>query len=32
VVSQMFHFDGDRQAVREKTTEAALMGIMKLIA
>ncbi|WEJ63304.1 CinA family protein [Thiomicrorhabdus lithotrophica] len=32
VVSQQFHFDGDRQAVREKTTETALMGIMKLIA
>ena len=32
VISQQFHFDGDRQAVREKTTETALMGIMKLIA
>lgn len=32
VISQEFLFDGDRQAVREKTTEAALMGIMKLIA
>jgi len=32
VVSQQFHFEGDRQAVREKTTEAALMGVMKLIA
>lgn len=32
VISQQFLFDGDRQAIREKTTEAALMGIMKLIA
>jgi len=32
VISQQFHFDGDRQTVREKTTETALMGIMKLIA
>jgi len=32
VISQQFHFEGDRQAVREKTTEAALMGVMKLIA
>ncbi|BCN92919.1 hypothetical protein THMIRHAM_07040 [Thiomicrorhabdus immobilis] len=32
VISQRFLFDGDRQAIREKTTEAALMGIMKLIA
>ena len=31
VVSQQCHFDGDRQAVREQTTEAALMGIMKLL-
>lgn len=30
-ISQQFHFDGDRQAIREKTTETALMGIMKLI-
>ena len=32
VVSQRFLFDGDRQMVREKTTEAALMGVMKLLA
>jgi len=32
VISQQFHFEGDRQTVREKTTETALMGIMKLIA
>lgn len=32
VVSQRFQFDGDRQAVREQTTEAALMGVMKLLA
>lgn len=31
VVSQSFLFDGDRQEIREKTTEAALMGIMKLL-
>lgn len=31
VESQRFQFDGDRQAVREQTTEAALMGIMKLL-
>ncbi|GAB6069666.1 nicotinamide-nucleotide amidase [Thiomicrorhabdus hydrogeniphila] len=31
VVSQLCHFEGDRQAVREKTTEVALMGIMKLL-
>lgn len=31
VVTQRFQFDGDRQAVREQTTEAALMGIMKLL-
>jgi len=31
VISQKFCFDGDRQAIREKTTEAALMGIMKLL-
>ena len=32
VVSQRFRFEGDRQMVREKTTEAALMGVMKLLA
>ncbi len=32
VVSQQFLFEGDRQMVREKTTEAALMGVMKLLA
>ena len=31
VVTQKFHFEGDRQAVRAQTTEAALMGIMKLL-
>lgn len=31
VISQQCHFEGDRQAVREQTTEAALMGIMKLL-
>ena len=31
VVSQRFLFEGDRQMVREKTTEAALMGVMKLL-
>ena len=31
VVTQRFQFDGDRQAVREQTTEAALIGIMKLL-
>lgn len=31
VVSQQCFFEGDRQAVREQTTEAALMGIMKLL-
>jgi len=31
VISQLCNFDGDRQAVREKTTEVALMGIMKLL-
>lgn len=31
VESQTFLFEGDRQAVREQTTEAALMGIMKLL-
>jgi len=31
VVTQRFQFNGDRQAVREQTTEAALMGIMKLL-
>lgn len=32
VVSQRFLFEGDRQMVREKTTEAALMGVMKLLS
>lgn len=32
VVSQRFLFEGDRRMVREKTTEAALMGVMKLLA
>ncbi len=32
VVSQRFLFEGDRQTVREKTTEAALMGVMKLLS
>lgn len=31
VESQRFQFDGDRQSVREQTTEAALMGIMQLL-
>lgn len=31
VITQKFHFDGNRQAVREQTTEAALMGVMKLL-
>ncbi|MBF6057122.1 MULTISPECIES: CinA family protein [Thiomicrorhabdus] len=31
VVSQKFLFDGDRQSVRVQTTEAALMGIVKLL-
>ena len=31
VVSECFLFSGDRQAVREKTTEAALQGILKLL-
>jgi len=31
VVSQRFQFEGDRLAVREQTTEAALKGILKLI-
>ena len=31
VESQCFHFDGDRQSVREQTTEVALMGVMKLL-
>ncbi len=31
VVTQRFQFPGDRLAVREQTTEAALMGVMKLI-
>jgi len=31
VTSQLCHFEGDRQTVREKTTEVALMGIMKLL-
>lgn len=31
VESQCFHFEGDRQSVREQTTEAALMGVMKLL-
>lgn len=31
VVSQRFQFKGDRQAVREQTTEAALMGVMKIL-
>ncbi len=32
VVTQKFLFDGDRQAVRQQTTEAALMGVMKLLS
>jgi nicotinamide-nucleotide amidase len=32
VVSQRFLFEGDRRAVREKTTQAALMGVMKILA
>jgi nicotinamide-nucleotide amidase len=32
VVAQRFLFEGDRRMVREKTTEAALMGVMKLLA
>jgi nicotinamide-nucleotide amidase len=31
VVSQRFLFEGNRQTVREKTTQAALMGVMKLL-
>ncbi|QCU89725.1 CinA family protein [Thiomicrorhabdus sediminis] len=31
VVSQKFLFAGDRQTIREQTTEAALMGIMKML-
>ena len=31
VVTQKFLFEGDRQSVREQTTEAALMGVMKLL-
>lgn len=31
VESQLFHFDGDRQSIREQTTQAALMGIMKIL-
>ena len=31
VISERFLFSGDRQAVREKTTEAALKGILKLL-
>ncbi len=31
VVSERFLFSGDRQAVREQTTEAALQGILKLL-
>jgi nicotinamide-nucleotide amidase len=32
VVAHRFLFEGDRRMVREKTTEAALMGVMKLLA
>lgn len=31
VESRCFHFDGDRQSVREQATEAALQGIADLI-
>ena len=31
VVTQCFQFEGDRDKVREQTTEAALMGIMKIL-
>jgi len=31
VVSERFLFSGDRQAVREQTTQAALQGILKLL-
>ncbi len=31
VVSESFLFSGDREAVREQTTEAALKGILKLL-
>jgi nicotinamide-nucleotide amidase len=31
VVSEVFLFSGDREAVREQTTEAALQGILKLL-
>lgn len=31
VVSQVFLFAGDRQAVREQTTQAALQGILSLV-
>jgi len=31
VVSESFLFSGDRQLIREKTTEAALQGVIKLL-
>jgi len=31
VKTQQFHFDGDREAVRKQTTEAALNGVLKLL-
>ncbi|MDG6773429.1 CinA family protein [Thiomicrorhabdus sp. ZW0627] len=31
VETQVFLFDGDRQSVREQTTEAALKGILKIL-
>jgi len=32
LVSEVFGFSGDREAVRKQTTEAALQGILKLLA
>lgn len=32
VVAQRFQFDGDRQAVREQSVEAALVGLIRLAA
>lgn len=31
VISEQFHFEGDRHSVREQTTEAALKGVLKLL-
>jgi nicotinamide-nucleotide amidase len=32
VTARRFHFDGDRQAVREQSIEAALVGLIRLVA